>query len=103
MNKKVKNADHVNKLIDFYESIESDAVKKDQFLRNIFVQLVKQESNSAAVGTMGLVSGKANRETWTFSTEERIEDGVLKELQIYDYQFFDVDGHKQCIFDIRDT
>ena len=90
MNKKASNADHVNKLIEFYQSIENDAVKKDAFLRNIFMQLMKQEANSNAVGTMGLCSGKANRETWTFTTDERIEDGVLKELRIFDYQFLDV-------------
>ena len=54
------------------------------------MQLMKQEANSNAVGTMGLCSGKANRETWTFTTDERIEDGVLKELRIFDYQFLDV-------------
>jgi hypothetical protein len=36
-NNKIAKGSHVKKLIEFYETIESDAVKKNAFLTNVFV------------------------------------------------------------------
>ena len=79
-NNKIAKGSHVKKLIEFYETIESDAVKKNAFLTNVFVQLIKQETSSETVGTVGLVSGMSNRETWSFKTEQRVDDQVFRDL-----------------------